>query len=233
MLKHYETPVLQEVMRLPEGCRRELLASLLLSNSADSWLYRQGIEILFCTERACMEELCCRARADGVPPLVYRAELISLSSDLLTAAAAILREKGITLSVSIKGAPCRASIFPRPLQFAIVSLLRAALQIPPCRALYAAVSLDRSQFLLTVTAERIPDDNADLRLCGQIAALHGGRLLRTGQTVGLHFCPQTEASADPRWYSPGVDGLLKDALSCVQIGLYSVSDAKISSGTSD
>ncbi len=220
MSKHYQTPRLSEAMTLCESTRRELLASILLSaQNTDDWLYRRGCETLFHTERACIRQNCRLVQSGEVRAIPYRADLYSLSTDLLTAAVTVLRQREVSLAVSITGTPVKAAVFPRFLQFAIVSLLRIALQHGNCRYASAGLTVTPSQFLLSVCVDRIPKQSADLNLCADIAALHGGRLLCTDRSASLQFPPKTEISADPGWHSPGVDGLIKDPLSSICLGL--------------
>ncbi len=232
MPKSYQTPRLTDIRQLGEAARRELLAVLFLNtDKTDRWLYRRGLELLIYTERLCMEQNCRRQLSGGPAMLCFRAELLSLSRDLLSAANTILRERGISLSFSVTGTPTNASILPRPLQFAMTSLLIAGLKAD-VRTVCATVTVTHTRFRFTVTADRIPGDNADLKLDTAIAALHGGRLLHGERTAALEFCPKTKPSADPRWVSPGIDGLVNDPLSFIRLGLYSASESAGSSKSS-
>lgn len=221
MQKPYETPRLTGIMQQNEGVRRELLATLFLTvPPTEKWLFGRAIKALIDTETICMHQNCHRLLSDHAAPYC-QAELISLCRDLLTAADVLLRERGVSLSLSVIGVPTIAAVFPRLLQFGIVSLLSAAQS--PGNTASVSVTVTRSRFRLIVTADQPLNPDQNFPLCQSIATLHGGRLLLSDHTVGLEFIPTIKPSTDLRWHSPGIDGLVKNPFSVVRLAFYSSS----------
>ncbi len=219
MLKPYHSPRLTGIMQLEESGRRDLLAALFLTvDPSETWLIHQGMQALADTETVCMEQTC-HTLMKNPEKLYFCTDLISLSRDLLVAATVLLREQGISLCCSITGVSTEAAVFPRALQFSLLSLIRAGLH-GGSNILYATTTVTHAQFCFTVTADRLIGEK-ELSLSSAIAGLHGGRLLHSDRTAALQFPPKTKPSADPRWRSPGVDGLVNDRFSVVRLGLYS------------
>ncbi len=218
MSKNYTPPTVLAVPALSEGKWRALLTPILLSppqkNKAEMWLYTAALEAFFNAEcQATLRTLHCFAKGDASPQR-YRTDIHRLSCDLLTATQRFLRPHGFSLSVTLHGSTTYADICPRYLLTGITHLLRSALQ----NANAAHITADTTAFRFMVHGNLA---GADVQFPRAAAALHGGRVLQCDNMAAFSFVPQITKTAYPHWQSPGIDGLLRNPLSCVRTAFSS------------
>lgn len=218
MPKPYIKPLISSIYSLPEGQWRALLTPLLLAPPRESdplfGVYVTACETLFAAEcRASLHTLQCFIKGVASPQR-YAADLHRLLFDLLTAVQVYLQPHGYSLSFTLHGTTTYAAVCPRYLLMGITALLRSALD----QSKTAHVTADATKFSFTIDTAL---HGTDIQFPRAVAALHGGRLLQSDTKTVLSFCPQKTITVYPRWQSPGIDGFLRDPLSCIRTAFCS------------
>lgn len=215
-----------------EGAARERLALFFLTmppparqNAEQRAHYRAALRELLTWENASI------LQAAGMARPLRRGDLAGLLRAVLEACATLAQasqEKPIPrLTVHIApDFPARemASFEPRLVQTATVGLLRAAMVANPGGPVDASLYAGSGSLILAVSGEQPACETQALAVARETARLHAGGLAVCEGTVGLSLSTLLDGETG-RFTAPTSSELLRDALSCVQVGLYSALDS--------
>lgn len=155
-------------------------------------------------------------------PLV-RVDMAVLLRNVLEACACLSQARRPALVVGCSRevpARCPAGGEPRLLQMAAVGLIRAACAANPGTPVTATLYARPGVLTLAVTGDQPARETGALAVAKETARLHQGSLAVCEGTTGMSL-RTTLPGGKGRFSAPTVSELLRDSLSCVQVGFYS------------
>ena len=155
-------------------------------------------------------------------PLV-RVDMAVLLRNVLEACACLSQARRPALVVDCSRkvpARCPAGGEPRLLQMAAVGLIRAACAANPGTPVTATLYARPGTLTLAVTGDQPAREPEALAVAKETARLHQGSLAVCEGTTGMSL-RTTLPGGKGRFSAPTVSELLRDTLSCVQVGFYS------------